>query len=407
MEQVSKCRVCNSTRLKPFFDLGEQPLANSLLDSPDQEDKKYPLSLSWCGDCFLVQLNYTVNPEVLFSKYLWVTGTSRGANEFKEVFCNELLKKTELTKDDLVVDIASNDGTFLVPFRDKGYKVLGIDPAENIAEIARKNNIPTECWFFGLRTAEQLIKQYKKPKIVFARNVLPHVVNTRDFVKGINLILPDDGVAAVEVHYAKEILEGLHYDSIYHEHLCYFTVKSIERLFNDCRLYIFDIKDSPISGGSIILYLRKRKAEETPRVQRYRDCEIKDKTNEVTSWEDFAKRSFEHKKTLLEILEKDKSEDSFIIGYGASARSSTMLNFCGINSKVMPMIADLNDLKNDKYTAGSHIKIVKPEVAMRTKPDTIFILAWNFKDEIIKYLKEEFGFNGKYVIPLPYKPEIK
>lgn len=407
MKKESVCRICQSKNTKPFFDLGKQPLANSLLSNSRQKEEFFPLSLSWCAECNLIQLNHTVAPKKLFSNYVWVTGTSATAREFAEKFCQALIERCPPgLKKGYVLEVASNDGVFLKPFIKKGYKVLGVDPAANIVKMAVKDGVPTVCDFFSVKSAGKILAEYGPAHTVFARNVLPHVANTRDFVSGLKKILHQDGTLAIEVHYAKKILRELHYDSIYHEHLCYFTVKSLERLLNDFGLFIFDIKESPISGGSIVVYAKKQRIKEEPAVRRYREQEGKDCVNDFSSWKEFAKKSFEHRGKLLKLLNSygDKNE---IVGYGASARSSTMLNFCGIDSKMISVIADRSPLKHNLYTAGTHILIQSPETVMGRRPKVILILAWNFAKEIIEYLKKEFQFRGRYIIPLPETPRIK
>ncbi|MGD0576781.1 MAG: class I SAM-dependent methyltransferase, partial [Candidatus Staskawiczbacteria bacterium] len=292
---------------------------------------------------------------------------------------------------------------FLIPFIKNGYRVLGIDPAKNIVEMAEANGVPTKCCFFGTKTAQDLIKEKGKANIIFARNVLPHVANTRDFVDGLQMCLADNGTLAIEVHYAQKILEGLQYDSIYHEHLCYFTFKSLEKLLNDFNLHVFDIGKSPISGGSIIVYAKCGKAEESPVVRQYRSQEANGKINDFATWENFAQKSFIHRDNLLKIL---KQEKGIIAGYGASARSSTLLNFAKINSDIISVIADQNPLKKGRFTAGTHIPIVSPEEMIKKNPDTIVILAWNFADEISDTLRNKFNYKGRILIPLPNAPKI-
>ncbi len=421
--QIQNCRVCQSKNIKQFFDLGRQALANSLLKSPDEKEETYPLALFWCADCNLVQLGYTVDPGILFSHYVWVTGTSKGANEFAEKFYAETVLRTGNLNGKYVLEIASNDGTFLKPFQNGGAKVLGIDPAENIAEIANKNGVPTKALFFGTDTAREILKTEGPAQFVFARNVLPHVANTRDFVEGLALSVADEGIVAIEAHSAKIILEELHYDSIYHEHLCYFTFKSLERLLNDFGLFIFDIAKSPISGGSMVVYAEKNQKSlllpprrdsggqakvknQNDAARNYRDDEMKNKTNELASWENFAKQSAAHRDKLNALL-REAQKNGVIVGWGASARSSTMLNFCGIDSSLISSIIDKNPLKKGLFTAGTHIPIVSPEEGMRQNPQTVCILAWNFKEEIIEELKNKFGFKGGYVIPLPGEPRAE
>ena len=235
---------------------------------------------------------------------------------------------------------------------------------------------------------------------------MAHVADTRDFVKGMNLLLHKDGVLAIEVHYAGAILEGIQYDSIYHEHLCYFTLKPIEYLLNQFGLYVFDVAASPISGGAIIVYAKKQKIEEKEKVREYRRMEAKKGLNILETWRNFAKRSFEHREKLLQIIIEAKKSGGSIIGWGASARSSTMLNFCKIDSKLLPAIIDMNPLKQGKFTAGSRILIKSPEEGMKKRPDVIFLTGWNFADEIMKIARTKFGFRGDYIIPLPIKPRI-
>ncbi len=403
---IDHCRICGGSNLKPFFDLGSQPLANSLPATSDEKEEFYPLSLSWCSDCNLVQLSYTVDPKILFSEYVWVTGTSGVAQKYAQTFSEELIARTPGKEDRYVLEIASNDGTFLFPFIKKGYKVLGVDPARNIAEMAEKAGAPTLCAFWSEAEAERLVLERGKAKMIFARNILPHVANTVDFVKGLARALSDDGTLAIEAHYAKVILEGLHYDSIYHEHLCYFTLKSLENLLNASGLFVFDIMASPISGGSMVVYAKKNRESESTVLKSYRENEEKTGVNTLASWENFAARSISHRDKLNGMLDEIKNSvpNGLVVGYGASARSSTMLNFCGINASRLPVIADKNPLKQGRYTAGTRIPIEKPEAVMARKPTHVFILAWNFEEEIIDYLKNVFGFRGMYIVPLPNDP---
>jgi hypothetical protein len=395
------CRVCGGKNIEQFFDLGKQPPANSLLRNPGDKEDFYPLALSWCCGCNLVQLNYTADPEKLFSEYVWVTATSQTARDFSEIFYKELVSRVRPGKNGYVLEIASNDGTFLLPFIKNGYKVLGIDPARNIAKIAEENGVPTKCVFFGRETAEDIVKEKGMAEMVFARNVLPHVANTRDFVNGLQYCLSQDGVLAIEVHYAGKILDELHYDSIYHEHLCYFTFKSLERLLNDFNLFVFDIGKSPISGGSLVVYAKRDKVEEKPSVQLYRNQEKENRTNELAKWKEFAEKSVSHREKLLSILKNLAEEEKKVVGYGASARSSTMLNFCGIGPQQLSTIADQNPLKQNLFTAGTHIKIKDPKDVMTEEPNYVLILAWNFAEEIINNLKEKFNYKGGVIIPLP------
>jgi SAM-dependent methyltransferase len=402
MKRINSCRVCESPNITEFMNLGEQPYANSLIKSPDEEEMFYPLSLSFCKDCSLVQLNHTAEPKDLFSSYLWVTSTSKTAKEHSKILYNDIIQRVKNLKDSYVLEVGSNDGTFLFPFAQNNYSVLGVDPAKNIAEMAEANGIPTKSRFFGARTANEIVSEKGKAKLVMARNVLPHVANTHDFVDGLHTCLQDDGLLVLEVHYAKKINEELHYDSIYHEHLCYFTLKSLEKLLNAHDFFVTDIGKSPISGGSIVVYAKKKKSFEAKAVRHYRNLEKKTRMNELIIWENFAKRAEAHREELLGILNNNEKT----VGYGASARSSTLLNYCGIGTNFISEIADQNPLKHKYYTAGTHIPIDSPENVMKKNPANVFILAWNFGDEIIKALKDKFNYKGKCILPLPNSPRV-
>ena len=407
MRKITECRVCKSKDSIEFLDLGEQPFANSLPKSLDEKENFYPLSLSWCPACNLVQLTQTAEPTDLFSNYVWVTGTSQAAKEHSMILYNEILSRTKNLGDGYILEIGSNDGTFLQPFVLNGYRVLGIDPAKNIVDIAIASGVPTKCRFFGVKAAEEILNERGPARVVIARNVLPHVANLHDFVKGLRMCLDERGILVLEVHYAKIIIEQLHYDSIYHEHLCYFTLKSLEKLLNNFNFYISDIKASPISGGSLIVYVKKHKVEESSIVQSYRDSEKETKVNELSSWENFAKSVYSHREQLLKILTNITEKSGPIVGYGASARSSTLLNFCGIDTRFISMIADQNPLKHKHYTAGTHIPVDSPVDVMKKNPKYVFILAWNFTEEIIDILRKRFGYTGKCIIPLPNNPKIE
>ncbi|MFN8670599.1 MAG: class I SAM-dependent methyltransferase [Candidatus Sericytochromatia bacterium] len=398
---INSCRSCNSKNIIDFFDLGEQPFANSLKRDLNFKEKFYPLKLVFCDNCSLVQLNYTAPPNELFSDYVWLTSTSQTSRDYSKKFCDEVLKRIEISDNDYILEAASNDGTFLKPFKEKNIKVLGVDPANNLSEIANKDGIETICDFFGVKAVDKLLEDKGQAKVVFARNVLPHIANLHDFVEGLEKIVKDDGLVIIEFHYAKVILEDLHYDSIYHEHLFYYTLKSLEYILNTHNLWAYDLGESPINAGNIILYLKKEKKEASLSLKEKRNLELKEKINFFDSWKNFATNSEKHKNELLDILNKLKKENLKIVGYGASARSSTLLNYCSIDRSYLDMISDQNSLKHNKYTAGTNIPIYPPDKVMETNPDVILLLAWNFKDEIIDILKNKYNFKGKCIIPLP------
>lgn len=404
MKRITICRICKSRKIKEFLDLGHQPYANTLLKIPNDKEKFYPLSLSYCGSCSLVQLNHTPDPKELFSNYVWVTATSSTARKHAQVFYKEITSRLKNNQKGYILEVASNDGTFLLPFIKEGYTALGVDPAKNIAETATAAGVPTRCEFFGVPSAKRILKDEGPARVVFARNVLPHVANAHDFIKGISICLDDNGLFVLELHYAKKIFQELHYDSIYHEHLCYFTIKSLEELLSREGLFIQDLKTSPINAGNLVFYIKKGKVNESAIVKAYRRSEKEIKLNTFESWVTFANRTKKHREKLLKIL--DKYKGYLIVGYGASARSSTLLNYCAIAEKQIAVIADQNSWKQGKYTAGTHIPIKSPDNVMRKNPHFVVILAWNFKNEIMKILKDRYKYKGKFILPLPNNPKV-
>ncbi len=386
--------------------MGLQPFANALLLRSDEAEERYPLSLSWCRECGLVQLNETASPEELFSDYVWVTGTSSTARQYAECFCEEALRRFGGRGGGYVLEAASNDGTFLRPFIRRGHRVVGVDPAANIVDSAIREGVPTKCGFFGSSVAEEIVGESGPADIVFARNVLPHVADVHDFLDGLAMCMDAETLLAVEVHYAGVILEELHYDSIYHEHLCYFTLASLENLLGRHGLKAFDMLRSPISGGSIVVFARKAPAEASEALDRLRDLEAARGINEVRQWIDFACRARAHCGRLVGLVHEEKAAGRRVAGYGASARSSTLLNFCGIDNRVIDAIADGNPLKHGRFTPGTHIGVDSPGNVIGTGAETVLLLAWNFEEEIAGILRDELGFGGRIIAPLPNEPRV-
>lgn len=406
IEHIDRCRSCGCGHIKGFFDLGAQPFANSLKRVQDQSQDRHELSLCWCPECRLVALEQTARAEELFSEYVWVTGTSGVATEYSRRFCETVLEVRGDSDGRYILEAASNDGTFLRPFAERGHRVLGVDPARNIVEKASAGGIETRCGFFGEAAAEEIAAERGKAGVVIARNVLPHAADVHDFLKGIEVCCDEETLVVIEVHYAGVILEELHYDSIYHEHLCYFTLRSVEELLQRHGLYVRDIRQSEISGGSMVLFAGRGRKGQGESVGRYRDFEERNRTNELSSWESFSRRALTHRTLLREMLEEEIGEGRRVAGYGASARSSTLLNFCGIGRRHIAAIADQNPLKQGLFTAGTSIPIASPEDVLGEGCDTVVILAWNFEEEIAGILRGRFGYEGRVIVPLPGEPRV-
>ncbi|MBU4201494.1 MAG: class I SAM-dependent methyltransferase [Verrucomicrobia bacterium] len=400
-ETIKECRSCSSAKLVGILDLGPQPLANALLGSAIEQARRYPLRTAFCLDCGLFQLKDTVRKELLFDSYVWVTGTSLAARDYAKVFFDRTVKRTGLKVGDLVVEIASNDGTILKSFVDAGHSVLGIEPAKNIAKIAEEAGVRTLCAYWNRETAADVVAQHGRARVVMARNVIPHVSELHDVILGISDVLADDGVGIIEFHDGGIIARELHYDSIYHEHLCYFTTRSMTAFLGRFGLYPFHMDVSPISGGSNVIYFSKTQCPVNGSYTEAFAAEDKAGTNTVAGWKDFALRSQEHKTRTIEILREFKGKT--VVGFGASARSSTYLNFCGLSTKEIAAIIDNNGLKQERWTAGSNIPIISRDKGLALKPDLVFIIAWNFKDEIMRECRGS-GYAGPYLVPFPKTP---
>ena len=402
---ISKCRLCGSKKLQTILELGDQPPANSLRESLSDTLENVSLTICRCAECTTIQLTETIDPDYLFSNYVWVTGTSKGAREYSQIFAERILSKVKKATDLFIVEIASNDGTFLKCFKESGHRVLGIDPAKNLAEEAEKNGIPTRADFFSLDVSKLVTEENGSADIVIARNVIPHVPDPNDVVSGMAHSLDEEGVGAIELHWIDKILSELHYDSIYHENFFYHSLHSINELLSRHGLSLFDVAESPISGGSLVAYFSKEKRTKTSALNGKLKWENEQGIASLEAWQQFANKSQKHREDLKLLIESELSAGKKLIGYGASARSSTLLNFCGINHNHLACIADQNPLKHNRYTPGTDVLILSPDEALKVSPDTIVILAWNFKDEIIDDLKEK-GFKGNILIPLPNDPYL-
>lgn len=402
---IVDCRICGDSAVQPILDLGRQPLANSLRRDCAEGLPTFPLKICRCKICGTIQLTETVAPEILFRHYVWVTGTSLGARSYSHLFCERMLDRTP-PGPLFVLEVASNDGTFLRRFAERGSRVMGVDPARNIAEAACEGGIPTLAEFFGLDVAKRIVEREGQADVVFARNVLPHVADVKDVVAGMAHCLKTDGIGAIEFHRADIILKELHYDSIYHEHLYFYSLHSMKRLLSHFGLLPFDVTMSPISGGSFVVYFSKSLRVPTEALnvamKGEEDCGV----GYAAPWLEFARRCEHHRVLLHSLVKEKKAAGKRVIGYGASARSSTMLNFCGIDHRFLDVIVDRSTLKHNTYTPGTNILVTDPKQGFALKPDVVLLLAWNFRHEILAQIREEHGWRGEVILPLPGNPEV-
>ncbi len=399
---IANCRIC-SFKLTKILSLGKQPPANSLRVKKNKIIQPVNLDLKRCKKCKTLQLSESVSKKYLFEDYVWVTGTAKTTKIFSNKFYKIASERLD-NKSRYVLEIASNDGTFLQPFKDNKYEILGIDPAKNISKIANINKIKTIINFFNNNSAKKILKSYGYANLIFARNVIPHVENINEVIKSIFMLMDNKSIGCIEFHYVGNIIKQNQYDSIYHEHIFYFSIQSLINLLNKFSLFCFDVERSPISGGSLIVFFSKLKKSKTKKLIKIIDQEKKDKINNIATHKKFAINSISHKEKFKELILESKKKYKNIYGYGASARSSTLLNFSNI-SKEIKGIFDKNPIKINKYTAGSNIFIKDLKNFKKSKPDLIVLLAWNFTKEIIKELENKYGYKGDYLIPIPY-PKI-
>ena len=404
---VTDCRICGEAGLAHVLDLGAQPLANHLRYPSDPPPDPVPLDLRLCSSCRTAQISATVRPDELFGSYLWVTGTSVAARHYSDTFVDRVdsvlsgMDGARAATPRFVVEVASNDGTFLRRFLERGWRALGVEPAGNIAEVAVASGIPTVTEFFGTELADGLQRDYGCADVVVARNVIPHVVDVHSVIEGLATVAGDRGVVVIEAHSAEVILDELHYDSIHHEHLFYFSLETLCSLCERHGLYPFDVFTSPISGGSLVVFLSQHRYSPSSRLDAETDRVRRLETNSHSRWAAFADSAIEHAANLKEVVD-EYSRSGKVVGYGASARSSTMLNFARITNIDVAAVIDQNELKHGRLTAGTDIPIVSPEVGLGEigSFDAVLLLAWNFQEEIVGRLRGS-GFQGDIIVPLP------
>ena len=400
IKKKNNCRLCNSKELIKSIDLGKSPLANQFLNL-SKKTKKYPLTVMKCSACNHLQLSHVVNPRKLFSKYLFVSGTSKtNLNHFKN-YAQEC-KKRFLRVNSKILDIASNDGSFLKFFDKKNLRV-GIDPAKNILSNLKSKGYFIENKFFNYKESERLKKKYGRFNLITANNVCAHVDDLTNFMRGVKNLLKNEGVFIFEVGYFHDVYKNKTFDTIYHEHLDYHLFKPLIKFFDKLNLQIFDVKNIFIQGGSIRVYVCK-KGERIINFKNLKKIEkLENRINysnqkNFINYQNFIQKKKKDLTKKINILKKNNFK---IAGYGASAKSTTFLNFFKINYKKIKFIADLNKLKQFKFTPGSNIEILPPEELYRQNIKFIIILSWNFSKEIIiqniKFLKK----GGRFIIPFP------
>ncbi|MDE1848528.1 MAG: NAD-dependent epimerase/dehydratase family protein [Nanoarchaeota archaeon] len=399
------CRACNSTKLKKVISFGKSPLANNLLDEKDINggEELYPLEVMYCEDCHLCQLSYIVPPKKMFGHYLFVTSTTETNRRHFEEMAKEIMIQYGLQKNSLVVDIGSNDGTLLKYFREGGMKVMGVEPASNIAEIARNEGIETLNVFWDKESAEKILRINGKADVITATNVFAHVSDIHGFAENVKKLLKDDGIFVIEAQYLLDTLKGVTFDNIYHEHVSYYSILALENFFKKEDLEIFKVERFDVHGGSIRVFIQKSggKQKRDTSVDTFLDNEKIFGLDKFSTYEQFAQNILNVKEKIREVIINLKGTGNKIVGYGAPAKATTALNFYQIDNRYLDYIVEDNPLKRGKIVPGIKIPIKGKDFLEIDPPDYIYVLAWNYTEEILKNNESQRNKGVKFIIPYP------
>lgn len=395
------CRVCEGTDLVKVLDLGSTPPANAYLKEEDlrKPEKSFPLALYYCRTCSLAQLLDVVDPSILFKDYHFLTGASAPSIAHFKKYAEEVIKPLITSKDDLVIDIGGNDGVLLSFVKDYA-RVLNVDPADNLAPISEEKGVPFYSAFFTSEIADNLIAKYGTAKVVVANNVFAHTDPLRDVFKGVAKLIGEDGVFIFEVHWQKHLLEEGAFDQIYHEHLCFHSLHALKHLAESVGMTIYDVEIVPMQGQSLRVFASKHKVPTENVARILKEEEMAGLTDE-RAHRAFAEKVEENKKKLLVLLAELKAAGKKIVGYGAPAKSTTLLNYYGVGPETLEYLTDTTPLKQGLYSPGTHIPIVSPERLQSDRPDYILLFAWNFKDYILEKEKDLRDAGVKFIITIP------
>jgi len=403
MSRITACRSCGAQELLPVLSLGALPLSDGFLTAAelDRPEPRFPLDVAFCAACGLVQILDTVPPEILFGRdYPYFSSVSATLLAHSKAHVAERLPELPPGPETLVVELASNDGYLLQFYREAGVRVLGIDPAPGPVAAARAKGIETIEAFFGRDLAERLVAEGRRADLVHANNVLAHVADVHGFLDGIRLLLKDGGRAVVEVPYLRDLVEKLAFDTIYHEHLCYFSVRAIDRLVRPHRLFLVRVERVPIHGGSLRLFLSKEDSPDAT-VGAILAEEAAIGLDRPAWFASFAARAERLREDLRALLSDLKRAGKKIAAYGAAAKGTILLNFCGLGPELLEWVADKNPFKQGRFVPGVRLPIVAPERILAEMPDVLLILPWNIEAEIVAQEAAYRERGGRFLVPVP------
>jgi len=400
------CLHCGTSLKYTFTDLGTSPLCEEFVKPEDHNKPQmfYPLHALVCENCFLVQVNEYVSPEDIYEDYYYFSSYSDSWLKHAQHYVDMITKRYSLGEKSFVVEIASNDGYLLQYFNEKKIPVLGVEPSENVARESIRKGIPTEKVFFGTGSAKDLKHKYGAADLILGNNVLAHVPDIGDFVKGLKHMLKTTGIMTFEFPHLMRLVENNQFDTIYHEHFSYFSLLTVNSIFSEHGLKVFDVEELPTHGGSIRIYVAH---EENPgekvsdKISSLIKKEIEMGYQNVDFYKNFAKKVELTKRKILQLLIELKNDGRSIAGYGAPGKGNTLLNYCGIRRDFIDYTVDRNPNKHGYFCPGSLIPIFHPDKIKETKPDYVFILPWNLKDEIMDQLEYIRQWGGKFIIPIP------
>ena len=398
---VTKCRVCNIKIIK-FFSLGNMSLVNAFRKKKNTAEKKYDLSVGFCPNCYLVQLMKNVSPQELFEDYVYFSSFTQSILVHSQKASDLFTKKFNLGPKSLVMEVGSNDGVHLQFYKKKGIQVLGIDPAKNIAKIANEKGIKTLPEFFGLNLSRKLVdKENIKADLFYGANISAHVPQIVDFAKGVKVVLQDRGTAVFESPYLMGLLENK-FDTIYHEHVFYYSLIALQNLYKKAGLEIYDIEFVNMQGGSLRIYVSHPCVYKiSSRVKELAKKEIKDGLDKINVYKKMNENISNLKKDILSLLKKIKKEGKAIAGYSAPAKGVILLNYFGIR-KYLNFIVDKSTAKQGLYVPGTDMEVLSPDKIMKDKPDYLFVFCWNIEDEVVRQMGEYRKRGGKLIIPIPH-----
>jgi SAM-dependent methyltransferase len=405
-----RCRFCGHSLQVTFVDLGMSPPCQTHIEPQQLNHMEpfYPLHAWVCERCFLVQLEEYVTPGDIFSEYAYFSSYADSWVEHARKYSVQMRERFGLGPNSLVMEIASNDGYLLQHFVAQGVPVLGIEPAANVAKVAQDKGIRTEVCFHGRSSADKMVAKYGQADLLLGNNVLAHVPDLNDFVAGMKRLLKRGGVITMEFPHLQRLMEQNQFDTIYHEHFSYFSFLTVEQVFAAHGLVLFDVEELPTHGGSIRIYACHSDDHSKPvgeRPQQLRARELALGFDRLQTYQNFDEQVKSTKRKILSLLIELRNRGKTIVGYGAPGKGNTLLNYCGIRTDLLDYTVDRNPYKQGKYTPGTHIPILSPERIRATRPDYVFILPWNLKDEISTQMSFVRDWGGRFIVPIP-EPQI-